>query len=225
MPQVHGSARDSINFVRETISVEINAATDNPLVVPETGQTISNGNFHGQPVATALDLLAHALSDMGNISERRIEKLMNPASSGHEPFLAKSPGLESGFMMAQVTAAALASENKLLASPASVDTIPTSLDKEDHVSMGMTAARKAKAVVENLKLILSIELLCACEGIDLLSPLVPGPVCQAVYKKVREHVPASSGDRMWSRDINTIAQLIEKGELTGAARQCNGGIL
>src|ERR1700674_1492072 len=177
-PQVHGAARDALSFIRRTLEIEANAATDNPLVFAEghgeadgDGELIvSGGNFHGQPVSQALDLLAMAVTQLQTISERRVEQLVNPALSGLPPFLAQDSGLNSGFMMAQVTAAALAAESKILCHPACVDTIPSSAGREDHVSMGMTAALKARTVVENARSALAIELLVAAQALDLRKP-------------------------------------------------------
>src|SRR5688572_12136253 len=171
MPQVHGACRDLLADVERKVLVEMNAVTDNPLVFPDTGEVISGGNFHGEPMAFAADVLALAAAELGSIAERRVEKLTNHAFSGLPPFLVKDAGLDSGFMIAQVTAAALASESKGLCHPASVDSIPTSADKEDHVSMGMGAALKLGQVVANTRRILGIELLAAAQGVDLLRPL------------------------------------------------------
>ena len=171
VPQVHGAVRDVIADIVDKLTVEMNSVTDNPLIFPEQGEILSGGNFHGEPIALAADLLAMGLAELGAISERRIEKLTNTAFSGLEPFLVRDAGLNSGFMIAQVTAAALAAENKTLSHPACVDSIPTSADKEDHVSMGMGAALKLQEVVRNTHSILAIELLAAAQGIDLLRPL------------------------------------------------------
>ncbi|MFQ5761093.1 MAG: histidine ammonia-lyase, partial [Acidiferrobacterales bacterium] len=171
IPQVHGAVRDLLVDAETKVAIEMNAVTDNPLVFPEDGEILSGGNFHGEPMALAADTLAIGLSELGAISERRIEKLTNTAFSGLPPFLIEDAGLNSGFMMAQVTAAALASENKTLCHPATVDSIPTSADKEDHVSMGMWGALKLQQVLTNTTQILAIELLAAAQGIDLLRPL------------------------------------------------------
>jgi histidine ammonia-lyase len=201
MPQVHGAARDLAADVERKLAIEINAVTDNPLVFPETGEVLSGGNFHGEPIAFAADLLAIALAELGAIAERRIEKLTNHAFSGLPPFLVADAGLNSGFMIAQVTAAALASENKGLAHPASVDSIPTSADKEDHVSMGMGAALKLQVVAQNVERILAIELLAAAQGIDLLRPLTSSPPLEALHADLRERVPAWLEDREMAPDI------------------------
>ncbi|MEE8201665.1 MAG: histidine ammonia-lyase, partial [Candidatus Acidoferrales bacterium] len=183
-PQVHGGVREALSYARRIFEIELNAGTDNPLVFAETGEVLSGGNFHGQPLALALDVLGIALTQLGNISERRTERLVNPALSDLPAFLTRQAGLHSGMMMAQVTAAALASENKGLAHPASVDSIPTS-GNEDFVSMSMGAALKARRVTENVKTILAVELLCACQGIDLLAPLKTGKLAQQAHAAVR----------------------------------------
>jgi len=201
MPQVHGAVRDLLADVERKLAIEMNAVTDNPLVFPETGEVLSGGNFHGEPIAFAADILAIGLAELGSISERRIEKLTNHAFSGLPPFLVKDAGLNSGFMIAQVTAAALASENKSLAHPASVDSIPTSADKEDHVSMGMGAALKLQQVADNVTTILAIELLAAAQGIDLLRPLRSSAALEALHADVRKRVPAWHEDREMAPDI------------------------
>ena len=211
IPQVHGSIRDSIGFARNTLEIEMNSVTDNPIVFPDAGEIISAGNFHGQPIALALDFMAIAMAELGSISERRIERLVSPEYGDLPPFLTKNPGLNSGFMVAQVSAAALASENKVLSHPASVDSIPTSGNKEDHVSMGMGAALKLKAVTRNVEWILAIELLAAAQGIDLLSPLRPGIGTRRAYELIREEVPMLEEDRVISKDIEKISGLISKG--------------
>lgn len=212
-PQVHGSSRDMLDFVARTVFVEMNAATDNPLVHPDTGELVSNGNFHGQPIAAALDILAMAVAEFGSISERRISKLIDPGFSELPAFLVKNEGLHSGFMMAQVTAAALASENKLLSHPASTDTIPTSNEKEDHVSMGPIAAVKARTVVDNVRTILAIEALAACQALEFRRPLRPGRGVERLQKAVRRLVPPLDRDRYLSPDINAIDALFREGGL------------
>jgi len=201
MPQVHGATRDVLDDVERKLLVEMNAATDNPLVFADGDAMVSGGNFHGQPMALAADFLAIAVAELGAISERRTEKLTNDAFSGLPPFLVADAGLNSGFMMAQVTAAALVSESKTLAHPASVDSIPTSADKEDHVSMGMWAALKAGQVVANVRRVLAIELLAAAQGIDLLRPLTSSAPLEALHAAVRERVPAWDHDREMAPDL------------------------
>jgi len=221
-PQVHGAARDALAFVRRTLAVEANAATDNPLVFVEAledvpaGTIVSGGNFHGQPVSQALDLLAIACAQLQTISERRVEQLVNPSLSGLPPFLARNSGLNSGFMIAQVTAAALAAETKLLAHPACVDTIPSSAGREDHVSMGMTAALKARTAVENARNGLAIELLVAAQALDFRKPLRAGVGAAAAHDAIRARVPHMDDDRELHRDISAVRELL--GEIEDRAR-------
>ncbi|MSP62635.1 MAG: histidine ammonia-lyase [Myxococcales bacterium] len=223
MPQVHGATRDALAYVRGVLEIEAISATDNPLVFttdegPE-GELISGGNFHGQPVAQALDFAAIAVAELANIAERRVEQLVNPhLSSGLPPFLVEESGLNSGFMMAQVTAAALVSENKILAHPASVDSIPSSAGREDHVSMGAHAADKLRRIVDNVRNVLAVELLCAAQGIDLRAPLRPGPALCAVHDAIRAKVSHLDGDRPLYRDIAAVRALIDDGTLLAAAR-------
>jgi histidine ammonia-lyase len=224
MPQVHGAVRDALGYVRRTLEVEVNSATDNPLIFAERGKILNCGNFHGEPVAFALDLLGIAMAELGSISERRIEKLINPSLSGLPPFLTKKGGLHSGLMMVQVSAASLVSENKVLAHPASVDSIPTSADKEDHVSMGTIAARKARDIVRNVEQVLAMELLCATQGLEFLLPLRPGRGIHEAYKVVREKVPPIQGDRRFSEDIQRIHSLIESGELLRSVEEIAGNL-
>lgn len=214
MPQVHGASRDAMDWIRTVLAREMNAATDNPLVfVREDGEAdlISGGNFHGQPLALALDLLAIACAELANISERRLEQLVNPAlSSGLPPFLAKDTGLDSGYMIAQVTAAALVSENKVLCHPASVDSIPSSAGKEDHVSMGSISATKAARVVEHLRQVIAIEIMVAAQGLDLRLPLKAGAGARAAHACVRERVRTLDGDRELHHDMNTVAEMVKE---------------
>jgi histidine ammonia-lyase len=217
-PQVHGAARDALRYVEEVLEREINAATDNPLVFAEDGEALSGGNFHGQPVSFALDVLAIAVSEIGAISERRVERLVNPDYSGLPPFLIRGQeGLESGFMMAQVTAAALTSENKVFCHPASVDSIPTSAGFEDHVSMGVTAALKARECLRNVEAVVAIELIAAAQALEFRRPLSSSPALEAVHALVREHVEALWGDRPLSGDIARAAGLIRGGHVRRAA--------
>jgi histidine ammonia-lyase len=222
IPQVHGAVREALAYVRKTLEVEVNSATDNPLIFAEKGKILNCGNFHGEPVAFALDLLGIAVSELGGISERRIEKLINPALSGLPAFLTSEGGLHSGLMMVQVSAAALASENKVLAHPASVDSIPTSADKEDHVSMGTISARKARDIVNNVEQILAMELLCATQGLEFLLPLKPGVGTKEAYDVVRKKVPPIKGDRRFSEDIRKIDLLIKSGELLNGVEKTVG---
>jgi histidine ammonia-lyase len=204
MPQVHGPVRECLEYVRNVASVELNSATDNPLVFAKSGEVLSGGNFHGQSLGLALDFMAVSLSVLANISERRIERLLNPEYGDLPAFLADNPGLNSGFMIAQVAAAALASENKVLSHPASVDSIPTSGNKEDHVPMAMGAALKLKQIVANLERILAIELLCAAQGIDYLRPLKAGATVEAAYQHIRGRISHVSEDRVLSVDIEQM---------------------
>src|SRR5215471_330039 len=210
-PQVHGAVRDSLSQARELTQVELNSATDNPLVFFKEsgdGDIISGGNFHGQPLAMAADQVAIALATLGGISERRIEQMTNPLTSLLPAFLTPEPGLNSGFMIAQVTAAALTSESKALAAPHSVDSISTSGNQEDYVSMGMSGARRLSRMVGNLQNILAVELLCACQGIDLLAPLKTGTLASQAYAAVRASSPRVSEDRPLAPDINTVSALV-----------------
>jgi len=213
MPQVHGAARDGLAFSRGVLEREANAATDNPLVFAEAGDIVSGGNFHGQPVSLALDVMAIAASHLATISERRVEQLVNPMLSGLPPFLARNPGLDSGYMIAQVTSAALVSENKVLAHPASVDSIPSSAGREDHVSMGMTAALKARSVVENVRTCLAIEMLVAAQALDLRRPLRPAARVAEAHRRIRDAVPHLDADRELHRDISAICRLVDEGGL------------
>jgi histidine ammonia-lyase len=215
--QVHGAVRDALGFARQIVETEANASTDNPMVFAETGDIVSGGNFHGAPVAIAADLVAIVLTQLATISERRSERLVNPALSGLPPFLTARGGVESGLMLAQVTAAALASEMKSLAHPASVDTIPTSGNKEDHVSMSMTAALKAERAVALATDVLAIELLCAARAIDLLAPLTTSDALTRVHRAVRTVVPARDGDSPPSPDIATLGRFLATGELDHAS--------
>src|SRR6202521_210962 len=207
-PQVHGAVRDSLAQAREMAAVELNSATDNPLVFVKEdggGEIISGGNFHGQPLAMAADQVAVALATLGGISERRIEQMTNPLTSMLPEFLTPEPGINSGFMIAQVTAAALTSENKALAVPHSVDSISTSGNQEDYVSMGMSGARRLDKMLHNLRHTIAIELLCACQGIDLLAPLQPGALARKAYELVRAHSQKVMQDRPLAGDIEAIA--------------------
>ena len=211
--QVHGAARDAFAFVRRTVEIEANAATDNPMVFAEAGEIVSGGNFHGAPIAIAADLLAAALVPLATISERRTDRLVDPAKSGLPAFLTRDGGLRSGLMIAQVTAAACASELKSLAHPAGADSIPTSAGREDHVSMSMTAAVKAARALERARDVIAVELLCACQAIDLLAPLTTSDPLAHVHRVVRSMVPTLDDDRPLSREIAAIARMIASREL------------
>jgi histidine ammonia-lyase len=226
MPQVHGATRDALVWVRQTLEREFLAATDNPLVFVEDDgsyRIISGGNFHGQPIAIALDTATIAVAELANISERRIEQLVNPAmSSGLPPFLAPSTGLDSGYMIAQVTAAALVSENKVLAHPASVDSIPSSAGKEDHVSMGSISSRKFATVVDHVTKVLAIEAMVSAQGLDLRLPLRGGKGVQAAVACVRKYVPTLEGDRPLYPDMQACEGLLLSGELLEAVTNAVG---
>lgn len=255
-PQVHGIAHDTIEFVERLLEVELNSATDNPMIFSEQdnvqlampqpeastsdeprgvnktgkrdsdiyykaqgGFVISGGNFHGEYPAKAADYLAIGVAELGNISERRLERLVNPTISALPAFLAHNPGLDSGFMIPHCTAAALVSENKVLCHPSSVDTISTSGSKEDHVSMGGFSARKALSTVENTEIVLAIEILAACAAIDLFRPLKTTAPLEVVYHLVRKVVPPLEGDRFMSPDIEAVAELVRSGEIANIARE------
>jgi histidine ammonia-lyase len=201
----------------------LNSVTDNPIVFPEEGEIISGGNFHGQPLALALDFLAIAVSELANISERRIERLVNPQLSGLSPFLVKQCGLNSGYMIAQYTAASLVSENKILAHPASVDSIPSSANQEDHVSMGAISARKAGDIIENVRQVLAVELMCAAQAVDLRGEEgILGKGTQKAYDAVREIVPTLKTDRVIYSDMNRIAELVRNPEFTNQVYEAAG---
>lgn len=212
-PQVHGATRDALRFVSAIVEVESNASTDNPMVFADENEIVSGGNFHGAPIGLAADVLTVGVTYLATISERRSERLLNPTLSDLPAFLTRDGGLESGLMLAQVTAAALASELKGLSHPASVDTIPTSANKEDHVSMSMTAALKASRAVELVSHVLAVELLCAAEALEMLAPLRTSAPLTAVHDRVRAAVAPRSGDRPPSPDIEALATLIERGAL------------
>jgi histidine ammonia-lyase len=224
MPQVHGAARDAMAYVERTVEVEMNAATDNPMVFAETGELLSGGNFHGEPVAIAADVLAIAVAELGSIAERRVERLVNPALSDLPAFLTREGGLQSGLMLAHVTAAALVSENKMLCHPASVDSIPTSANKEDHVSMGAAAALKAERVVANVRRILAVEALAACQALEFLRPLRSSPALEAAHARVRSRVAPWERDRVASTDIEALAEMVREGDLTAAAAAVCGSL-
>ncbi len=210
IPQVHGAVRDALAHATTVLSREMNSATDNPLVFPEDGSILSGGNFHGAPVAYALDYAAMVLTDLASISERRLERLVNPDLSGLPAFLIPNPGLSSGYMILQVMVAALVSENKILSHPASVDSIPTSANKEDHVSMGMAAALKLRSVVENLETVLAAEVLAACQALEFRRPLTPGEGTRQAYALVRDVIPPLERDREISPDIEKVRALIRR---------------
>lgn len=221
-PQVYGASRDAIHYVRQVLTIELNAVTDNPLIFPEDREVISGGNFHGQPLALALDFLGIAVAEIGDIAERTIDRLVNPHYSDLPPFLVKKEGLNSGFMITQYTAAALVSENKVLAHPASVDSIPTSAGQEDHVSMGTIAARKARTIVRNVEQIIAIEFLCASQALEFHHPLRPGKGVQRAYEVIREHIPPLEEDRPLSTDLEKMVGLVKHRTVLQAVEEVVG---
>jgi histidine ammonia-lyase len=214
MPQVHGAVRDALGYVGQTLAIELNSVTDNPIVFPGRDEVLSGGNFHGQPLGMVLDHLAIAMTELASISERRIERLINPQYGDLPPFLSPDPGLHSGFMLAQVTAAALTSENKVLSHPASVDSIPTSGNQEDHVSMGMGSALKLNQIMENVEHVIAIELLCAAQGIDFHRPLRPGVGSRRAHQLIRDRVTRLTQDRILAPDIRMMRDLVASGALS-----------
>ncbi|EGO64493.1 histidine ammonia-lyase [Acetonema longum] len=224
VPQVHGASKDALRRVGETLAIEINAATDNPLIMPETGEAISGGNFHGQPIALVMDYLKLAIAELGNISERRVNRLLDAHLSELPPFLTAYPGIDSGLMITQYVAAALVSENKVLVHPASADSIPTSANQEDHVSMGTIAARQAREILGNACNVLAIEMLAAVQGIDFLSPLAPGEGTVKAYQTIRSIVPHLEEDRVPAPDIKAIYDLITGGKLVEAVEGSVGNL-
>ena len=224
LPQVHGAVKDAVAQALAVVEVEINAATDNPLLFPDDDLVLSGGNFHGQPVALALDYLAVAMAGLGGIVERRVERLLNPSLSGLPAFLARDGGLQAGLMLAQYTAAALASENKVLAHPASVDSIPTSANQEDHVSMGASAARKAALVVQNIEQLVAIEALCAAQALEFHTGARVGQGTAAAYRAVRDVIPALVDDRPLAPDLAAAASLLRGGGLLEAVESEIGAL-
>lgn len=224
VPQVHGASRDALDYVKNKIQIEINSVTDNPLIFPAEGEAISGGNFHGEPIALAMDFLGIALSEIGNISERRVARLVDHKLSGLPPFLISESGVNSGFMIPQYVAAALASENKGLSHPSSVDSIPTSANQEDHVSMGMYAARKASSILNNVRNILAIEFLTASQGLDFLKPLRAGKGTGKVHETIREVIPFIQKDEYIHPLIGETARLVSDGTLLRAAREAVGDL-
>ncbi len=212
-PQVHGTSKDAISYALNVVKIEMNSSTGNPLILPETQEFLLGGNFHGQPVALAMDFLCMAVSELANISERRIERLVNPKLSGLPAFLVSDGGLNSGFMLAQYTAASLVSENKVLSHPACVDSIPTSANKEDHVSMGTISARKCREIVKNTENVIAIELLCGSQAMDLFTNMKPGEGTMAAYNVIRGTVSHMDSDRILSRDIKAVKSLMQSGKI------------
>jgi histidine ammonia-lyase len=221
-PQVHGASHDTVDYARRVVETEMNASTNNPLFFHEEGDFLLGGNFHGQPVAMVMDFLGIAVAELANIAERRVERLVNPMLSGLPAFLVNEGGLNSGFMIAQYTAAALVSENKVLAHPATVDSIPTSANKEDHVSMGTIAARKCRQIVANAENVLAIELLCGAQALDLFTNLKPGEGTLKAYQAIRGVVTHLEEDRILARDIAAVRELMRSGRLTAAVEAAVG---
>jgi histidine ammonia-lyase len=224
IPQVHGAVRDALSYIEKVLITEINSVTDNPIIFAETGDVLSGGNFHAAPIGYACDLMSIVLTDLGSISERRIEHMQDPNVSLLPAFLTQSGGLNSGFMIAHVTAAALTSENKVLSHPASVDNIPTSANKEDHVSMAAHAARKTVEIVENLEIVLAVELISACQALDLRTPLNPSRATAAALELVRAIIPFWKNDRQIYIDINHAKKIICSGELVSAVEKICGSL-
>ena len=223
-PQVHGATRDAIRYCRDVIETEMNSSTNNPLIFSDSEEFLLGGNFHGQPVALAMDFLGIAVAELADISERRIERLVNPKLSGLPAFLVDDGGLNSGLMLAQYTAAALVSENKVLCHPAGIDSIPTSANKEDHVSMGTIAARKCRDIVSNVEDVIAIELLCAAQALDLFTNMKPGEGTLAAYQAIRQAVSHLDKDRIISTDIAAVRQLMRSGKILKAVEKKVGAL-
>ncbi len=225
-PQVHGASKDCLAYVREKVEIEMNAATDNPLIFVDEEEVISGGNFHGQPMSISFDFMKLGIAELANISERRLERLVNPAlSEGLPAFLVEGGGLNSGFMIVQYAAAALVSENKTLAHPASVDSIPSSANQEDHVSMGTIAARHAREILLNSRRVVAMEILAACQAIDLRGDKGMGKATQAVYDIIRSEIPMLTEDRIMNVDINKVTEIMKSESLIKAAEEKIGTIL
>jgi histidine ammonia-lyase len=224
-PQVHGAARDALAFADGVMRVELGSVVDNPVVFPETGEVVSGGNFHGQPLAFALDFAAIGVTELSSISERRTDRILDPVRScGLPPFLATRPGLNSGYMVTQYVAAALVAENRVLCHPASVESIPTSGSQEDHVSMGWGAGRKFWEILGNASRVIAVEVLCACAGIEHRRPLTPAPATAAALEWVRRRVPPLADDRPVAPDIEAVAEMIDDGSLVRAAENALGAV-
>ncbi|MCI7540955.1 MAG: histidine ammonia-lyase [Veillonellaceae bacterium] len=222
VPQVHGASKEALAQATRTLSIEINAVTDNPIIMPDTGEAISGGNFHGQPIALVMDYLKLGIAELGNISERRTNRLLDMHLSDLPAFLTAFPGVDSGLMITQYVAAALVSENKVLVHPASADSIPTSANQEDHVSMGTIAARQAGEILDNVTNVLAIELMAAAQGVDFLAPLTAGKGTAAVHACIRGIIPHLDKDRFLSPEIHRMHDLIEDGRLVAAAEEVTG---
>jgi histidine ammonia-lyase len=222
VPQVHGASRDALAHVSEVVTREINSVTDNPLIFAADDHVVSAGNFHGQPIAVVMDYAKIAIAELANIAERRVEHLLDPAVSGLPAFLATQGGLHSGLMISQYTAASLVSENKVLAHPASVDSIPTSANQEDHVSMGTTSARQAAMILQNSWWVLAVEVLNATQALDFHAPVQPGPGVSAAVKEVRAVVPPLDADRIMTGDLAAVRELLRDGRLREAVESAVG---
>lgn len=224
IPQVHGASRDAIDYVKGKMQIEINSVTDNPLIFPSDMEAISGGNFHGQPIAINMDFLGIALSEIGNISERRVARMVDGKLSGLPPFLVKNSGLNSGFMIPQYTAAALVSENKVLSHPSSVDSIPTSANQEDHVSMGAYSSRKALQILKNVTRVISIELLTSAQALEFSQPLRPGDGTDAAMKTIRERIPFIEQDQYLHPYISLAIEMVEDSSLIQNVEKSIGGL-
>ncbi|MTI48587.1 MAG: histidine ammonia-lyase [Firmicutes bacterium] len=225
IPQIHGASKDAIDYVIEKINIEINSATDNPLIFEEVEEVISGGNFHGQPMALSFDFLSIALAELGNVSERRLERLVNPALSNLPAFLVEKGGLNSGFMIVQYSAASLVSENKVLSHPSSVDSIPSSANQEDHVSMGTIGARKAREILGNVRKVLAMEILGACQAIDLRGKKQLGAGTSIAYKIIRENTDKIVDDKIMYKEINKCEDLIKSNEIVAEVEKAIGNLL
>ncbi|GBC59861.1 histidine ammonia-lyase [Desulfonema ishimotonii] len=226
-PQIHGATKDAVSHARKVIDIEINSSTTNPLIFADTEEFRLGGNFHGQPVAMAADYLSMGLAELGSVSERRIERMVNPQLSDLPAFLVRDGGLNSGFMIAQYAAAALVSENKVLAHPACVDSIPTSANKEDHVSMGTIAIRQTREILDNAEHVIGIEMLCAAQACDLLTekqPLKAGMGTRTAYQVIRQKIPRLDRDRELYKDIETMVAILRSGDITDAVEAAIGEI-
>lgn len=213
-PQVHGASLDALEFVKQKVEIEMNAVTDNPIIFTDDGMAISAGNFHGQPLALVFDYLGIAISELANISERRLERLVNPQlNCGLPAFLVKKPGINSGFMIVQYSAASLVSENKVLAHPSSVDSIPSSANQEDHVSMGTIGARKATEILHNTRKVIAMEIMAGCQAVDLRGDNGLGLLTKRAYNKVREYIPFIENDQIMYHFIHTMDDLLASDEL------------
>ena len=221
---MHGASRDALDFVRQKIDIEINSVTDNPLIFPADGEALSGGNFHAQPIALAMDFLGIAVAEFANISERRVARLVDHKLSGLPAFLMENSGVNSGFMIPQYVCAALVSENKVLAHPSSVDSIPTSAGQEDHVSMGAYAARKARNILSNAQKVIAIEMLAAAQALEFSLPLKPGKGVYRAYQLIREKVPFLEEDAFMAPLVSEVVKLVESGEIIKAV-ECEIGEL